>query len=172
MKIVDLVTKMTAIENMKPGLSFLTGLLILGSVFFSCKKTNNVVADNPYGLPNASQAGANPSPGLLQIEIPAFFPKDSIVAPAGTVSVLCLIAIGVWDKETGRQHGSFSTQLTYEYNSVQLEKQIIPITVPTPKSSLIVLGATLEYTIMKEGKLQRNRNKAFMPAGIVNAVLL
>jgi len=55
---------------------------------------------------------------------------------------------------------------------VQLEKQIIPITVPTPKSSLIVLGATLEYTIMKEGKLQRNRNKAFMPAGIVNAVLL
>jgi len=76
-------------------------------LFFSCKKTNNVVADNPYGLPNASQAGANPSPGLLQIEIPAFFPKDSIVAPAGTVSVLCLIAIGVCDKETGRQHEAF-----------------------------------------------------------------
>jgi hypothetical protein len=114
----------------------------------------------------------NPAPGLLQIEIPAFIPKESLVAPAGTVSVLCGIAVGVCDKETGRQHGKFATELTYEYNNAQREKQIIPISLPTPKSSLITMGASLEYTIMKEGKLQRNRNKAFMPAGIVNAILL
>jgi len=114
----------------------------------------------------------NPSPGLLQIEIPAFVPKESITAPAGTVSVLCSIVVGICDKETGRRHGNFSTQLIYEYNDTFLEKQTIPINLPTPKSSLIVMGASLEYSITKEGRSQYNRNKAFMPAGIVDAILI
>ncbi len=114
----------------------------------------------------------NPAIDMLQIEIPAFIPKESLAAPAGTMSVLCQLAVGVCDKETGRQHGSFFTKLTYEYNSLQLEKQIVPVPLPTPKSSLIVMGASLEYTILKDGKLQQNRNKAFMPAGIVSAIIV
>jgi hypothetical protein len=110
--------------------------------------------------------------GQLQIEIPAFVPKESIKAPSGTVSVLCSFALGVCDKESGTQHGNFSMQQKYEYNTEQTEKQIITINLPTPKSSLVVMAASLEYTIMKEGKLKTNRNKAFMPAGIVDAILL
>jgi hypothetical protein len=34
-------------------------ILLLGLVFSSCKKSNGVVADNPYGLPNATQTGEN-----------------------------------------------------------------------------------------------------------------
>jgi hypothetical protein len=113
----------------------------------------------------------NPTPGQLQIEIPAFVPKQSIAAPSGTLSVRCVIAVGVCDKESGRQYGNFSTLLTYEYNDMPLEKQTIPINLPTPNSSLIVMGVSLEYSIMKDGNLRSNRNKAFMPAGIVDAIL-
>ena len=40
-------------------LPLLALLLFLAIGFNSCKKTNKVTADNPYGLPNASQTGAN-----------------------------------------------------------------------------------------------------------------
>jgi hypothetical protein len=44
---------------MRPGLMTIVLLLALGSVFHSCIKTNKIIADNPYGLPNATQTGAN-----------------------------------------------------------------------------------------------------------------
>jgi hypothetical protein len=44
---------------MKPRLSILSVLLVITSVFYSCKKTKPIIADNPYGLPNATQTGAN-----------------------------------------------------------------------------------------------------------------
>jgi hypothetical protein len=68
--------------------------------------------------------------------------------------------------------GKFSTLLTLDYNGKQREKQIIPIDLSTPKSSLVVMGVSLEYTLMKEGKLKNNLNKAYMPSGIVYAILL
>jgi hypothetical protein len=114
----------------------------------------------------------NSVPGQLRIEIPAFIPTESIVAPSSTVSVLCKIAVGVCDREFGTQLGNFSTQITIDYNGKQREKQIIPINLPTPKSSLVVMGVSLEYTLMKEGKIKGNRNKAYMPAGIVDAILI
>jgi len=62
---------------------------------------------------------------------------------------------------------------SFYYGSIFiLEKKSTPISLPTPKSNLIVMGASLEYMIMKEGGLQSNRNKAFMPAGIVDVILV
>ena len=114
----------------------------------------------------------NPSAGQLQIRIPSFVPKESIKAPTGTVSVSCKITVGVCDMETGLEKGSISTRLNYEYNDLLVEKQIIPIELPTPKSSLVVIGASLEYTLMKEGRIKTNHNKDYMPAGIVDAIIL
>jgi hypothetical protein len=114
----------------------------------------------------------NPVPGQLQIEIPAFIPTESIVAPSRTNSVLCKIALGICDREFGTQLGNFSTQMTIDYNGKQREKQIIPIELPTPKSSLVVMGVSLEYAIMKEGKPKNNLNKAYKPSGIVEAILI
>jgi hypothetical protein len=114
----------------------------------------------------------NPVPGQLQIEIPAFIPTESIVAPSFTSSVLCKIAVCVCEKEFGMHLGNFSTQMTIDYNGRQREKQIITIDLPTPKSSLVVMGVSLEYKLMKEGKLKSNHNKAYMPSGIVDAILV
>jgi hypothetical protein len=44
---------------MNPRLSSLALLLVLGSTFNACKKTNKTLADNAYGLPNATETGAN-----------------------------------------------------------------------------------------------------------------
>ena len=112
------------------------------------------------------------SSGELQIEVPAFIPKLSIVAPTFTVSVTCSLAVGVCDPEFGLIHGSFSTKLDYKYNDTELAIQTIPTGLHAPKSSLVLLGASLEYKILKEGNLKRNINKAYMPAGIVEAILL
>jgi len=40
-------------------LSFLLIFLLSALAISSCKKSNKIIADNPYGLPNATQAGAN-----------------------------------------------------------------------------------------------------------------
>ena len=110
--------------------------------------------------------------GQLQIEIPAFIPTESIVAPSFTVSVECKIAMGLCDSEFGTSLGKFSTGLTLDYNGKQREKQIIPVDLPVPVSTLVVMGASLKYTLRKEGKLKNNLNKAYMPAGIIDAILL
>jgi len=114
----------------------------------------------------------NPSPGLLQIKIPAFLPKRSIVAPAHTISVICTIATAVCDTATGGAMGGSSTELIFTYNATRVAAQTISIKLPTPDGSLIVAGASLVYMISKNGMAKKNINKAFMPAGIVDAIFI
>jgi hypothetical protein len=112
----------------------------------------------------------NPAPGLLQIYIPAFVPAETIVAPTGLVFIWCKIATGVCDITTGKTMGRFSTELVFEYNSKIIAAQIISMNLPTPKGSLIVIGASLTYQIFKNGDTTHNTHKAYMPAGIVHAL--
>ena len=112
------------------------------------------------------------SSGELQIEIPAFIPRQSIVAPASTVSVTCTLAVGSCDPVGGTNHGSFSTKLNYEYNNTEADQRTIPIEISVPESSLVLAGVSIEYMIQSEGRVKRNKNKAYMPAGIVEAVLM
>lgn len=112
------------------------------------------------------------STGELEIEVPAFIPKFSINAPTFTVSVTCSLVAGIVDPETGQIHGSFSTKLDYKYDDTEVNRQTIHIGLRAPKSSLVLLGASLDYTILKGGNLKRNTNKAYMPSGIVEALLV
>jgi hypothetical protein len=114
----------------------------------------------------------NPSAGLVEIYIPAFVPSASIVAPTGTVSVLCKIATGVCETGTGDELGRFSTEQVFEYNSESIASQTISMKLPTPKESLIVTGVSLTYLIFKNGDTKYNTNKAYMPAGIVDAIYI
>ncbi|MFI5193162.1 MAG: hypothetical protein ACHQD7_03875 [Chitinophagales bacterium] len=113
---------------------------------------------------------SNPSPGLLQIKIPAFIPKGSIVAPAHTISVICTIATAVCDTATAI--GGSSTELIFNHNATRIAAQTISIKLPTPDGSLIVTGVSLAYMISKNGIAKKNINKAFMPAGIVDAIFI
>ncbi len=110
-----------------------------------------------------------PSSGLVEINIPAFVPKQSIKAPAGTSSVICTIATGVSDVSKSSDLGSFSTQLIFNYDDIPVAGQTIPMQLPTPGGSLIVTGISLEYRISKKRHIASNKNADFMPAEIVDA---
>ncbi|MFI5192480.1 MAG: hypothetical protein ACHQD7_00420 [Chitinophagales bacterium] len=112
----------------------------------------------------------HPSSGLIQIRIPAFVPKDSILAPAKTVSVTCKISAGSCDAATGTALGSASLERTFVYDRTPVAAETISMKLPTPKGSLIVTGIVLEYRVNKNGYPQTNTNKNFMPANIVHAM--
>jgi hypothetical protein len=114
----------------------------------------------------------NPSPGLVQIKIPAFVPRSEIVAPAGTKTVVCQIGIGSVNLKDGGLLKNSSFDLKFDYNNIPVEEKIISADLPTPKESLVVTGASLHYGILKNGKLKSNSNKAFMPEGIINILLV
>lgn len=112
----------------------------------------------------------NPAPGLVQIHIPAFVPDESVKAPTGSVSVLCRMATGVCDVKTGAKLGGSSTELVFAFNGRTAEAQTISMKLPTPKGSLIVTGASLEYRMTKNGYMVINTNKDHKPAGIIAAI--
>jgi len=114
----------------------------------------------------------NPSPGLVQLHIPGFLPKEMISAPAGTVSVVCRIAIGSLDIPTGKALNKSFIELIYDFNGKPFEEQTISIQLPTPKDCLILTGISLTYRVAKNGRESDNRNKYFMPAGIVHALYI
>ncbi len=111
----------------------------------------------------------NPEPDLLELRIPAFAPVKSISAPAGTVFVKCIIAAAACDVKNGIATGGFSTSLEFNYNEEEVPEQMVSLPLPTPAGSLAVTAILLEYYSAKNGQPQKIANKAFMPAGMVNA---
>jgi hypothetical protein len=114
----------------------------------------------------------NLSAGECQIYIPSFIPSLSVSAPSGTRTVVCKIAMGSVEIKSGRQMGTFNTEFNVEYSDIRMEEQTISVRMPTRKDCLLITGMSLTYMILKNGNLIENSNKAFMPAGIVNAFTL
>ena len=112
----------------------------------------------------------NPEPDLLELKIPVFVPAKSISAPAGTVSVKCNIAVGGCNVESGVATGGTSTSILYDYNEAIVPEQIVSLPVPTSAGSLIATAISFEYNFVKNGCLEKSRNKAFMPSGVVSAM--
>jgi hypothetical protein len=117
-----------------------------------------------------SPAISIPAAGVLEIKIPAFIPDKSIVAPANTESVVLKISAGSCNPEMGMATGNDSAELSINYDSKQVAAQMLLLKFPMPKGSLVVTGASLQYTVSKKNNPQLNTNKAFMPAGIVAAM--
>jgi hypothetical protein len=113
-----------------------------------------------------------PSPGVVEINIPAFTPEESVQAPAHTVSVTCKIIVAVLETRRGFSPGSSSYEWVMDYNSPKLPAQTISMNLPAAKGSLVVMGLSLAYQVIKNGEVQDNMNKAFMPAGIVDAMYI
>ena len=114
----------------------------------------------------------NPESGLLELKIPSFVPSRSISAPAGTVSVKCHIAVAGCNAESGVATGGFSTSIFYNYNEAEVPEQTVMLPAPTPAGSLLVTAVSLEYNFQKNGHLEKTKNKAFMPSGVVSAMYL
>jgi hypothetical protein len=111
----------------------------------------------------------NPEPGRLELKIPAFVPTKKISAPAGTVTVKCVIAVAGCNIERGAATGGTSTIISYDYNNIEVAEQIVSLAVPTSAGSLVVTALSLEFLFNKSGLIQKTRNKVFMPSGVISA---
>ncbi len=111
-------------------------------------------------------------PGMIEVKIPAFIPSKVISAPADTVSVTCRISAAGCNMENGVATGGANTSLDFDYGDTEIPEQTISLPLSTPAGSLFITAIFLEYNYMKNGHLQKTTNKAFMPAGVVNAVYL
>ncbi len=109
-------------------------------------------------------------PGLLQLKIPAFVPLKAISAPAGTVSVKCNIAVGGCNVESCVATGGICTTILYDYDEALVPEQLVSLPVTTSAGSLVVTAISLEYNFIKNGHLEKTKNKAFMPSGVVSAM--
>ena len=106
----------------------------------------------------------------LQIRIPAFIPKRSVIAPAKTVSVRLKVAVVSCKVETGKTLGSNKVEFDFPYDITEVEEQIYSLKFPMPKGSLLLAGAILEYRIKNLRTDFLCRKKSFMPAAIMSAV--
>jgi len=110
------------------------------------------------------------SKGLVQLKIPAFIPELHIKAPACTVFVECKIVVAGSLAKDGSATGSFSTTLRLDYNGKRVPEKIIKMNMRAPKGALIVMAMSLEYTLCKNGLLEKSTDKKFMPAGVVSVL--
>ncbi len=112
------------------------------------------------------------SPKGVRLVIPSFIPKKSLKAPAHTVSITCRIALGVCNLKTDRTVGSSSEEFSFAYDNTPVAENTISLDAAIPKGSLLLAAISLEYTVLTGGKKKPTANKAFMPAGIVQAMIV
>ncbi len=58
----------------------------------------------------------------------------------------------------------------FDYNLAEVPAQLVSLPVAMPPGSVIVTAISLEYNTIKNGRIEKIKNKAFMPAAIVSAV--
>jgi hypothetical protein len=114
----------------------------------------------------------NPADGLLQINMPAFVPSQSITAPRETVSVECHFAAVNCLLDDPEKSDSSSTLLTFEYNNNPVAARTISLQLPTAAGSLLITAVSLKYLVATTNGLQPSALKGFMPAAIVSAMSL
>ena len=90
-------------------------------------------------------------------------------APAGTVSVNCVITVAGCLLAGGDATGNATHRFTIPYNDVEIPAQVFHFPVPMPQGSLVITAARLEYSFIKNGMVTVDSNPAFMPASVLNA---
>jgi hypothetical protein len=109
------------------------------------------------------------SDNMLQLNIPAFVPIDSIIAPEGTVSVTLQVCVAPIDLATCMSLREFYTNIEIAYTAVSMDPQTIALPVNTQGGALIITACALKYMVNEQEKTVLSRDPAYMPAGIVDA---
>lgn len=110
--------------------------------------------------------------GLLQINLPSFVPAQSIIAPTGTVSVLCHFTAMNCLLDNPGNCESASAEFTFNYNDTPVDVQTISLQLPKLVGSLLITAASLKYMMATYNGLQPSTREGFMPAAIVSAMSL
>jgi hypothetical protein len=112
---------------------------------------------------------SQPSDNMLQLNIPAFVPTGSIIAPEGTVSVNLQVCAAPVNLAEGTPDMEFSTNIEIAYNADSRAAQTIELPMKTKSGTLIVTTCALSYTVLEDGKNVISKTAAFMVAGVVDA---
>ncbi len=106
----------------------------------------------------------------LEVTIPAFIPVITIVAPLDTISVKCSVAIAGCALESGTGTGSYTSSFNIPYDGNEFPEQKIVLPFTEANGNLIVVAASLSYTILKNGNREKCNNPSFMPSAIIKAM--
>ena len=112
---------------------------------------------------------SQPEADIITVSIDAFVPALNIAAPAGTVSVNCIITVVGCLLAVGGTTGSETHCFTFLYNDIVLPAQVFNFHVPMPKGSLTVTASRLIYLRAKNNELVAVTEPDFIPADVINA---
>jgi hypothetical protein len=114
----------------------------------------------------------NPSPGMLEIWIPALVPKQAFIAPPEAIEVICRIATTVIDINNIKMLGKYKAEIIYSLDDNEAPGQTIPIELPMPEGSLVVTGLSLVYAVDQDDTRNIVTNNAFLPSNIIKMFYL
>jgi len=114
---------------------------------------------------NASKSGNN----LITVSVDDFVPGKKVCAPAGTVMLELVIAVSACMLKTGIPIGGGVQRIQVPYNENMIPAQSLQFKIPLPAGSLVITAAWLQYFVLKNNRISRSENPAYMPAGVINA---
>ncbi len=112
-----------------------------------------------------TQTGAN----IITVCVNDFVPVKKVFAPAGTVMLELVIAVSGCMLKTGIPIGGGVQRIQVPYNGNAITAQALQFKIPLPSGSLVITGAWLQYFVLKNNRISRSENPAYMPAGVINA---
>ena len=111
----------------------------------------------------------NQQDDIIAVHIDAFTPTIQISAPAGTSLVTLIISVAGCLLKTGDPLGNATHTIEIPYNNTPIPVQILEFHVATPAGSLTVTAARLIYKKFQYNAWGDMNNKAFLPAGVIDA---
>jgi hypothetical protein len=114
----------------------------------------------------------NPSPGMLEIWVPALIPKQAFIAPPEASEVICRLATTVIDINKIKTLGKYKVEIVYSLDDKEVPGQTIPVELPMPEGSLVVTGLSLVYALEKDDTRNIVTDNAFLPSKIVKMFYL
>jgi hypothetical protein len=106
---------------------------------------------------------------LITVSVNDFVPVERVLAPAGTVMLELVIAVSGCMLKTGTPIGSGVQRIQVPYNENAITAQTLHFKIPIPVGSLVITAAWLQYFVLKNNRISRSENPAYMPAGVINA---
>jgi len=107
---------------------------------------------------------------IKHFHLPAFVPRQCIVAPAHTKSVECTITGAAVHLQTKQATGACTASFNTPFDNKMIAAQEILLAVPAPTGSLVIVAVALRYMVGKGGNILPTENIAFMPSEIVAAM--
>ena len=114
---------------------------------------------------------SNLSPGLLQLQLPAFTPMEAIIAPEHTVSVTLQVGVVAVKPGEAVPEKTISANLEIPFNDTQAGPYVIDLPVKTERGTLIITACALQFNVTERGNVNLviSDKPDYMPAAVVDA---